>query len=134
MDASGRHAWVPAALAAGAVYILIGRVFALPTDNVGAWRLAAWVVSGLVFASHIGYECFRLHHPAVRSAWHTSVAAALGGFGLAVAANIHDVGSVSGYRTQMLAALVVWPLLTGVPAFLVAFGAAALLTRFAKRT
>ena len=52
-------------------------------------------------------------------------AVAFGAFALALAANIHDLGSASGYRPRMLIALVAWPLLTGVPAFIVALVVAA---------
>src|SRR5450759_888224 len=34
-------------------------VFALPADHVHAWRLAAWMVSGVAYAAHIGYEHFK---------------------------------------------------------------------------
>ena len=54
-----------------------------------------------------------------------SAAVALGAFALALAANIHDLGSASGYRPRMLIALVAWPLLTAVPAFIVALVLAA---------
>jgi len=127
MNASGRQTWVRAALLVGVVYCLIGRVFALPSDHVGAWRLAAWVVSGAVFAAHIAYEHFRLRNTARPTAWHASVGVAFGAFALALAANIHDLGSASGYRPRMLIALVAWPLLTAVPAFIVALAVAAML-------
>ena len=129
MDASGRQTWVRAALLVGVVYFLIGRVFALPSDHVGGWRLAAWVVSGAVFAAHIAYEHFRLRNTARPTAWHASVGVAFGAFALALAANIHDLGSASGYRPRMLIALVAWPLLTAVPAFIVALAVAAVLAR-----
>ena len=133
MDASGRQTWVRAALLVGVVYFLIGRVFALPSDNVGGWRLAAWVVSGAVFAAHIAYEHFRFRNTARLTAWHTSVGVAFGAFALALAANIHDLGSASGYRPRMLIALIAWPPLTAVPAFLVALAVAAVLARLPKK-
>ena len=129
MDASGRQIWVRAALLVGVVYFLIGRVFALPSNHVGGWRLAAWVVSGSVFAAHVAYEHFRLRTTARPTAWHASAGVAFGAFALALAANIHDLGSASGYRPRMLFALVAWPLLTAVPAFIVALAVAALLAR-----
>ena len=129
MDASGRQTWVRAALLVGVAYFLIGRVFALPSDHVRGWRLAAWVVSGAVFAAQISYEHFRLRNTARPTAWHASVAVAFGAFALALAANIHDLGSASGYRPRMLIALIAWPLLTAVPAFLLALAVAAVLAR-----
>src|SRR5882724_5927831 len=89
------------------------------------WRLSAFGISALVFAAHIAYEHFRLRNTARPTAWHASVGVAFGAFGLALVANIHDLGSVSGYRPRMLIALVAWPLLTAVPAFIVALVVAA---------
>jgi hypothetical protein len=54
-----------------------------------------------------------------------SAAVALGALGLALAANIHELGSDSGYRLGMLIALIAWPLLTAVPAFVLALVVAA---------
>ena len=45
MSASRRTGWARVALLAGVAYFVIGRGFALPVDNVHAWRLAAWLVS-----------------------------------------------------------------------------------------
>ena len=88
------------------------------------WRLSAFIVSAVVFVAHIAYEQFRVRR-APATAWHTSVAVAVGAFALALAANIHDLGSASGYRPRMLIALVAWPLLSAVPASIVALVVAA---------
>jgi hypothetical protein len=125
MDASRRRAWVRAAVLFGVAYFLIGRLFALPASHVHAWRLAAWMVSGVAFAAHIGYEHSRLRHSPRSTALHAALAVAIGAFALALAANIHDLGSASGYRPRMLIALVAWPLLTAVPAFIVSLVVAA---------
>ena len=85
------------------------------------WRLSAFAISALVFAAHIAYEHYRRGNTASLTAWHTSIAAALGGFGLAASANIHELSSTMGYRPRMLVAFIAWPLLTGVPAFVVAW-------------
>ena len=60
VGASLRQPWLRVALLLGAVYLLIGTVFPVPANHVRVWRLAAWVVSGVAFAVHIGYERFRL--------------------------------------------------------------------------
>jgi hypothetical protein len=78
-----------------------------------------------MFTLHIAYEHFRLRNTAWPTAWHASVAVAFGAFALALKANIYDPGSASGYRPRMLIALVAWPLLAAVPAFIVALGVAA---------
>jgi hypothetical protein len=59
------------------------------------------------------------------TALHLSAAVALGAFALALSANIHDLASPSGYRPRMLVALIAWPVLTAVPAFIVALAMAA---------
>ena len=122
--------WIWAALLAGVAYLVIGRLFALPVDNAHAWRLAAWLVSGVVFAAHIGYEHIRLRSPALTTATHAATGVALGGFGLAVAGALHSLNATSTIRPAWLLALVAWPLITAIPGFLVALGIASLLNRF----
>lgn len=84
------------------------------------WRLSAFVISAGVFVAHLAHEHFRRRRPAQSTAWRASAAVAFGAFVLALAANLHDLGSASGYRPRMLIALAAWPLLTAAPAYLVA--------------
>ena len=93
------------------------------------WRLAAWLTSAAAFAAHIGYEHFRLRSSPRTTALHSSVAAALGAFALAVAANLHAQWAASGNHRLLTLALALWPALTAVPAFVVALAAAAVLAR-----
>ena len=126
MDHSGRQRWLSAATLLGLLYLSIGLLSsalaaAATSHRMGSfWRVSAFVASAVVFAAHVAYEHFRLRGTARRTDWHTSVAVAFGAFALALAANMHDLGSASGYRPRMLIALVAWPLLTAVPAFVVA--------------
>ena len=131
---SNQRGWLRAVLLAGAAYLVIGRVFALPTNLVQFWRLAAWVVSGAVFATHIGYEHFRLRHSPRATASHAALAAAIGAFGLAVAAAIHKLMISSALEPKWLIALVAFPLITAVPAFVVALAVAAVLARVNRVT
>ena len=132
MDASRRQAWVRAALLLGVVYFLIGRVFALPVNHVGLWRLAAWIVSGGVYAAHIWHEHFKLGNSPRLTAVHVAVAVAIGAFGLAVAGMIHSLSTASAIRPAWLLALVIWPAVTSVPAFLAALVVVAILRRFPR--
>ena len=133
MNNSGRQRWLSTAILAGVIYLAVGLASAAlaaaaASDQMRSlWRLSAFVVSAVVFAVHIGSEHFRLRNTARRTAWHASVGVALGAFALAVAANIHDLGSASGYRPRMLIALVAWPALTAVLPFVVALVVAAVL-------
>ena len=114
------------------MYFLIGRVFAAPVNHVHLWRLAAWVVSGVAYAAHIGYEYFRLRHSLRSTALHAALAVAIGAFALAVAGAVHSLSATSAIRPTWLLALVVWPVATAVPAFIVAFFAGAVLDRLSR--
>jgi hypothetical protein len=110
---------------------VIGIVFALPAAHVKAWRLTAWAVSIVGYAAHIAYERFRLQDSPRAAAFHVASAAALGAFGLAVGANIHSLFAAAAHqhRGLLLLALGIWPVMTAVPAFLVALGASVVLVR-----
>jgi hypothetical protein len=60
---------------------------------------------------------------------HVAVAVAIGAFGLAVAGMIYSLSTPAGFRPIWLFALVALPVVTGVPAFLVALVIATLLRR-----
>jgi len=120
----------------GVAYFVIGIVFAtlanpVVSDQVRViWRLAAWVASAAVYAAHIGYEHFRLGNSTRATALHAATAVALGAFLLAVAATVHKVMVPANTPYwRFLLALVVWPLITALPAFLVALAVAAVLAR-----
>jgi hypothetical protein len=123
-----------------AAYPLIGLAFAAFSDAATTnamgllWRRMAWLVSGIGFAAHIAREHFRLGNPPRTTATHVSIAAALGAGGLALAANIHEWMTGRRYRPSIVVALVAWPLLTLVPAFVAAMIAASLLKRWFPRS
>ncbi len=93
------------------------------------WRLAAWLTCLVAFAIHIGLEHFQLRNSPLTTSLHAAASVALGAFGLAAAANIHAVNARTGNQRLLAFALVIWPIMTGVPAFLVALAAAAGLSR-----
>ena len=123
----------------GIVYCAVGIAFGLFAGRAAShqglvlWRWAAWVVSAMAFGSHIVYEQRRLGTSPRITALHVSCAAALGAFGLAVAANLHGL-TVAPYRpsTLIVLSLAIWPIMTMVPAFLVALVAALLVARLAE--
>jgi hypothetical protein len=123
-----------------AAYLVIGVAFGEFSDWATTnamhllWRRLAWLVSGIGFAAHIAYGHFRLGNSPRTTAMHASIAAALGAGGLAVAANLHEWMAASSYRPSIAIALVAWPLLTVVPAFVVAMVAAAVLKRWYPRS
>ena len=132
MDESSQRRWRRAVILLGVLYLAVGLTFGALAGTSSshmrvAWRLSAWLTSGAAFLAHIWHEHFRLRHSPATIAMHASLAAGLGAFGLAVAANIHAQRSGSSHKGALALALVAWPVLTAVPAFVVALGAAALL-------
>jgi hypothetical protein len=121
--------WKIAAVLVGATYLVLGLVSAVLAGGADSiemrnfWRRAAWVVSGVVFAGHIAFELFARRSSTRMSALHVAIAAALGSFGLAVAANLHSQPSAR-QRVLLAISLVAWPAITAIPAFLVALVAA----------
>src|SRR5205809_5907426 len=83
-----------------------------------------WAISGAAFAAHIAYEQVRLRSSPGATALHASLAVALGAFALAVAANVHAQAAASHQPSHFLA-LVLWPVVTALPAFVVGLAAAA---------
>src|SRR5262245_34701305 len=130
MGESPSQSWVRAAVFLGIGYALVGIVFAVPATHVQAWRLAAWVVSVSGYAAHLAYERFRLQNSPGSAALHVAFAVALGAFGLAVGANIHSLFAGSTQHRQLLhLSLGIWPVITALPAFVVAFGINMVLAR-----
>jgi hypothetical protein len=115
--------WYNAAIIVGVLYFAItvttGAVAALVESDRAQflWRLSAFIFCGLVFLGHIAFEQFRVHSTPKATACHTSIAVAIGALALAISANMNDLFFASGYRWRMLLALVLWPILTAVPAF-----------------
>lgn len=114
------------------MYLVVGVAFPNPSaanKTQFMWRLGAWLTAALAFAIHIGIEHFRFRNSPYRTALHASASVSLGAFALAAAANIHRLRVGTGNQRLLSLALVIWPLITGVPAFMVALVAAAVLAR-----
>jgi hypothetical protein len=132
MNASGHLRWFRAVLLVGVLYLVAGLLFAALAKSAAsnevrvAWRLAAWAISAAAFAAHIGYEHIRLRSSPATTALHASLAVGLGAFGLAIAASLH--ARTTSHHFPAIA-LVVWPVMTALPAFVAALASAAVLTR-----
>ena len=130
--ASGRG-WIRAALLVGLLYFVIGRVFTLSIEPVRPWRIASWALSGAVFGFHLAYEHVRARSAPRSAAAHAALAVAFGAFGLAAAGMIRDAAAHAAFRPTWLVALVAWPALLAVPAFVVALVVMTVLARRAPR-
>lgn len=126
-------------LLAGAAYVLIGTgtsiLAAASPSSVGGrgWRLAAWVLSLIVFGVHLAIERRRDPRP-VRAAARVALAVAIGAFGVAALGPVRMHWGEPARLKLIMLSLVAWPLLTGVPAFVVAFLVSIGLDRLAAGT
>ena len=129
--------WLALALAASVLYLAAGIVFGTLAGAAGltpmrtVWRATAFLFSGAVFVTHLAVE--RKRRRALASSLHVAAAVAIGAFGLALSANIHGLSEPSANNFRLILALVLWPLLTAGPAFVVALAATTLGNRLARR-
>src|SRR5260370_37801325 len=106
MEESGRVRWVRAVLAVGVTYFAVGIIFATLAAGAAshqirtAWRLAAWLISAVVFGAHVAYEQLQLRSSPRTTALHASLAVALGAAALAVAAIVHAQGWQAMHATS----------------------------------
>jgi hypothetical protein len=139
MEKSTRKAWIIIAVLAGVAYFVVGFVFAQLDDlavtdrGLFIWRLGAWVMSAMVYVAHVGHEHFRFRNSPVSIAVHTAAGVAFGAFLLAAAATVHAMMvELTVPFSRYLIALVAWPIITAVPAFIVALVAMVLLSHLPK--
>ena len=124
MSASGKYQWLLTVIVFGVVYLVVGVAFPNPSaanKMQFVWRLGAWLICAVAFAIHIRLEHFRFRNSPLRTALHVASSVAVGGFGVAAAANIHALRVGTGNQCLLGVALVIWPVITGVPAFIVAY-------------
>lgn len=141
MRRSGNFHWFGPALLAGFLYAGVGVVFGFLAGAAVShqmnlfWRWGAWAVCAAIYAAHIGYERLGLPNSTGSTALHVAAAVALGGFGLAVAAGVHALfGSSQSPNLRLYAlALVAWPVITALPAYIVTLVLVAVLSRLPRR-
>jgi hypothetical protein len=131
MNASDRQRWFRMVLLLGALYFVFGVVFAAfarwsaSSAMHETWNRLGFLASAIAFALHIGYEHFRLRTSPLVTASRVAIAVALGAFALAVSANIHGYRVGSSNKRLLAFALLAWPAITAIPAFVVSLVAAA---------
>jgi len=128
MDTVNGRQWLWILLGVGLGYFVIALATSslarAPSSHALAWRLAAWVTSFVVFTLHTRYERIRLRSSAAKAARHAAAAAGLGAFLVAMVALLRG-GATPEHQGARALALVVFPLATMLPAFLVALSLAA---------
>jgi hypothetical protein len=121
-------------LLASAAYIVVGIAtaalagMASSPSGVKAWRLAAWLLSLAIFGVQFAIER-RRRLGRVNVALSVALAVAIGAFVLAVLGPLRSHWGDPSRLKLALLSLVAWPVLTGIPAFLVALIAGFILDR-----
>jgi hypothetical protein len=98
---------------------------------VVAWRLAAWVLSAIAFAAHIWIDGVRYGFSCAQTAYHAALASGLGAFALGAGALYHSHRVQNAHPFPPLA-MVVWLIMTAIPAFVVAYGVASVFRRYGR--
>jgi hypothetical protein len=88
-------------------------------DARDVWRLAGWVLSAVVFLVDLVYDRARVGGTPVASAARVAGSVALGAFLLAAAGPVRSYWGTERFWRVTLLSLVVWPVIAGVPAFVV---------------
>lgn len=139
MGEAMRSRWLRSMLLVAFIYTTVGVLtaeLAKSADSVQMrtlWRLAAWAVSLVVFTGHIGHERLRARSSTKQAALHVAAAVALGTFVLAVVGPVRSHWNADDFWRTVALSLPLWPVLAGVPAFLVALLAGSLLDRLGDR-
>ena len=139
MDEPRQQHWARAVIIVGVVYLAIGLILgglagsASSSQMVVTWRLLAWLISAIAFGAHIWYESVRLGSSRATTAFHAALAVALGAFLVATTAVVHGQRSGAAHQSRRVLSLVLWPILAGVPAFVMAFASAAALSLRRRR-
>ena len=106
----------------------------VPAPMRFTWRLGAWIACCIAFAAHIAFLRFKFRKSPITTALHAAIAVAIGAFLLALAASIHALMVSSGTPYwKFMVALLVWPIITALPAFVVALTTAWVLGRFPSK-
>ncbi|HEV8367551.1 MAG TPA: hypothetical protein VGQ39_06320 [Pyrinomonadaceae bacterium] len=130
MDAPDRKRWVRAVILLGSLYFVVNFICAALAGRAASnsmrftWNRLGFIVSAIAFGTHISYEHFRLRNsPRVTACTRPSCCPGCFRSG---SLGKHS-WSLGGFKQPAITrfALVAWPALTGIPAFVVAFAAAA---------
>ncbi len=136
---TARNRWIRPALLVAIIYLVVGigtaalAKSAASPQMVTVWRLAAWLLSLVAFVGQIAHEQLRLRSGVRATAAHTAAAVAFGAFALAVAGPVRSHWGTTDFWRVAILSLPLWPILTGVPAFVVAFVAGSILRRLLGR-
>jgi hypothetical protein len=121
-------------------YVIIGVVTAALAGSAASpagttsWRLAGWGLSLAVFIVHLVASRRRGSGSLGGAAARVALAVAVGALVLAVAGPVRSHWGEPEIARVAALSIVLWPLLTGLPAFVAALAGGYLIDRFARPT
>ena len=127
------------AIVAAVAYALVGITTAALAGAAGSpagtkgWRLAGWVLSLAVFLAHVVASRRRSTSSPLRAAARVALAVAIAALVLAIVGPVRGHWGEPSTGRVVLLSVVVWPLMTGLPGFVVAYAAGRLFDRIARR-
>jgi hypothetical protein len=128
-NASARD-WMTGVFVTGILYVVISRVFSWPRENAIAWRWATWIVAGIIFIVHILAEHFGSRSAPKLVATRAALGVGIGAVLVALAGLTTTLmGGNAVEWGKWALAFVGFPAITAIPAFVVAFLLAKLLSR-----
>ena len=125
-------------LLAGAAYVLVGTTTAMLAGRasspvaVKGWRTVAWLLSLAVFGIHVAYVRGRGDRR-LSVALQVALGVAVGALGLAALGPVRTHWADASRLKLVALSLLLWPLLTGIPAFVATLLAGFILDRVARR-
>jgi len=127
--------WIRPLLLAAIAYGLVGIVAARLAGAASAqqvraaWRVTGWLLALAVFCAHLVFEHRRVGAPLRTMAARVAAAVALGALALAVLGPTRARWGTSDSGRAFALSVVLWPIITGVPAFLAAIAMGWILKR-----
>jgi hypothetical protein len=128
-------AWVRPLLLASIAYGVVGIVTARLSGAASAqqvraaWRITGWLLALAVFSGHLVFEHLRVGAPLRTMAGRVAAAVALGALALAVLGPVRAYWGASGFGRAFALSIVMWPIVTGIPALLAALAMGWILKR-----
>ncbi len=91
------------------------------TQGRNVWRLVGWGLSLGVFVAHLLYERLRRQELPRCASLRAATAVALGAFVLALVGPVRNYWGTERFAGVAVLSLVLWPIITGLPALVVAW-------------
>jgi hypothetical protein len=139
MHAPSRSSGLRDVVAASLAYVMVGIITAglagaaASLAATKAWRLAGWALSLAVFMVHVVASRHRQPGSPLGAAARVAIAVAVAALVLAIVGPVRGHWGEPAIGRVALLSVVLWPLMTGIPAFGVAVAVGHVIDRIGRR-